>query len=306
MALLFADIHWTGKVQSVAFTIFGRPVAWYGIIITLAMLVGLVVAMCRGKRVGLSPDEFLEIFICAIPLAIICARLGYVMVRPEIYFRVENFGWKDFVNIFAIWDGGLTIMTGVPGGVLGAYLWSRWRKVDFIRGADLVIPVVILSQALGRWGNFCNQEIYGAAIANPNAQWFPLAVYIADRGGFYQATFFYEMMLNLTFFVAMMLIQQHMKVKGTGILMYLFSYPFVRFIMEFFRDDGNLYVTINYTQIICLMVAILSLAGIVVLCIRERQKGNTVWYKQKIPLSEWQDIHLNKNPNSPSPSTKCG
>ena len=177
--LLASNIHWTGQVSPVAFTIFGRDIAWYGIIITCAMLAGLIAGTIRAKKIGMSFDDLVEVFICAIPLAILGARLGYVMVRPE-YFPAD-FTWDDFVRIFAVWDGGLTIMTGVPFGVLGAWLWSKWRKVNFVDIADVVIPVVLLSQGLGRWGNFMNQEIYGAPITNPNMQWFPMGVYIASE-----------------------------------------------------------------------------------------------------------------------------
>lgn len=273
---LSESIHWTGLVNPVAFTIFGRDIAWYGIIITLAMLSGLVAATIRAKKIGMTFDDLVEVFICAIPLAIIGARIGYVMVRPE-YFP-QGFDWNDFVRVIAVWDGGLTIMTGVPFGVLGAWLWSKWRKVDFVDIADVVIPVVLLSQGLGRWGNFMNQEIYGAPITNPNLQWFPMAVYIARMGGWYQATFFYEMVLDILFFVAIVILLRHLKVKGAGICLYTFSYTLIRFVLEFFRDDGKLYEVINFNQIICGVLAIISAGLLAFLIVYNIKKGNKVWY----------------------------
>ena len=273
---LSESIHWTGLVDPVAFTIFGRDIAWYGIIITLAMLSGLVAATIRAKKIGMTFDDLVEVFICAIPLAIIGARIGYVMVRPE-YFP-QGFDWNDFVRVIAVWDGGLTIMTGVPFGVLGAWLWSRWRKVDFVDIADVVIPVVLLSQGLGRWGNFMNQEIYGAPITNPNLQWFPMAVYIARMGGWYQATFFYEMVLDILFFVVIVILLRHLKVKGAGICLYTFSYTLIRFVLEFFRDDGKLYEVINFNQIICGVVALISAGLLAFLIVYNIKKGNKVWY----------------------------
>ena len=273
---LSESIHWTGLVDPVAFTIFGRDIAWYGIIITLAMLSGLVAATIRAKKIGMTFDDLVEVFICAIPLAIIGARIGYVMVRPE-YFP-QGFDWNDFVRVIAVWDGGLTIMTGVPFGVLGAWLWSRWRKVDFVDIADVVIPVVLLSQGLGRWGNFMNQEIYGAPITNPNLQWFPMAVYIARMGGWYQATFFYEMVLDILFFVVIVILLRHLKVKGAGICLYTFSYTLIRFVLEFFRDDGKLYEVINFNQIICGVLAIISAGLLAFLIVYNIKKGNKVWY----------------------------
>ena len=122
--------HWTGNVDPVAFTIGDIEIAWYGIIITCAMLTGLIVAILRGKKQGLVVDDFVEIFLIAIPLAIIGARIGYVMVRPE-YFP-SDFTWDDFVNVIAVWDGGLTIMTGVPFGILGGAIWCKIPQSEFV------------------------------------------------------------------------------------------------------------------------------------------------------------------------------
>lgn len=268
--------HWTGDVDPVAFSIGGKDIAWYGIIITLAMLTGLVVAVLRGKKHNLVVDDFIEIFLLAIPLAIIGARIGYVMVRPE-YFP-SPFTWNDFVEVIAVWDGGLTIMTGVPFGILGGAIWCKIRKVNLLDLADIVIPVVLLSQGLGRWGNFMNQEIFGAEITNPAWQWFPAAVYITRLGGFYQALFFYEMVMDIAFFAAMMIIQRHLKLRGSGLLMYAFSYGLIRFVMEFFRDDGEIYAVFNYTQLICALVFLASAATLITLIVLKVKKGEKIWY----------------------------
>lgn len=276
-------MHWTGKVESIAFTLFGRDVAWYGIIITFAMLVGLVGAVLLSKKIKLKSDDLLEMFLIAIPMAIIFARLGYVIVRPYEYYIIQGFNFQDFINIFAVWDGGMTIITGAPGGILGGYIWCRWRKADFLRITDAIICIVILSQAIGRWGNFFNQEIFGAAINNPSWQWFPAAVYIAREGGFYQATFFYEMVLNVIGFVVMYLVSRRLLVKGHGIPLYAITYGLVRFILEFMRDDGDLYAVVNFTQIILAAAIIASATVLAFLIIREKKKGNRVWYGKGIP-----------------------
>ncbi|MFA5449676.1 MAG: prolipoprotein diacylglyceryl transferase [Clostridia bacterium] len=281
---MLADIHWTGKVKSVAFSVFGQPIAWYGIIITAAMLIGLFLGIKRAKKVGLSSDDMLELFMIAIPLAVIAARLGYVFAHIDVFFKVENFGWDNFVDIINLRDGGLTIMTGVPGGILGGFIWSKWRKVDFIYLADAVAPVILVSQALGRWGNFFNQEIYGMAVTNPSWQFFPYAVYITREGGFHQAAFFYEMVLNLVFFAAIVIVLRRLKVKGAGITMYVMGYTFVRFLMGFVRNDkGYMYDTVNTNQIFTIIVAVLAAAVLALLIIREQKKGAKVWYSGGIP-----------------------
>lgn len=288
------SIHWTGKVESVAFYIGDKPIAWYGIIITSAMLIGLIVGIIRAKRIKLVADDVVELFLFVIPLAIIGARIGYVMVRPE-YFP-SPFTWDDFVNAIAIWDGGLTIITGVPFGILGAFIWSKFRKVNLIDVMDIILPVALLSQGLGRWGNFMNQEIYGAPITNPAHQWFPLAVYITREHGFFQATFFYEMALDILFFIIIMIISRRLKVRGGGTLMYMFAYPFIRFILEFLRDDGDLYAKFNYTQWGCFAVAIISLVWLIALIVIKVKKGERVWYGKGIPAELYPDCTVYTRP----------
>ncbi len=277
-------MHWTGKVESVAFEIFGKPVAWYGIIITTAMLVGLFAAAWRLKKFNIKLDDLLEVFLIAIPLAVIFGRLGYVIPRFSEYFLVPDFGWADFVRIIAVWDGGITIMTGVPGGVLGGFIWCRWRKVDFLKALDVMICVVLLSQAIGRWGNFMNQELYGAAITDPSQQWFPLAVYIAREGGWFQALFFYEMVLNFLGFLIIMFFTDRVHMKGFGTAAYVAAYGIIRFIMEFFRDDGHIYDVVNYNQIICGLVGFGCLVFIAVRLVMLKKQGKRIWYPKGVPV----------------------
>lgn len=285
-------MHWTGRVESVAFTIFGRDVAWYGIIITCAMLVGLFVAIKLAKRVKVKSDDLLELFLIAIPLAIVGARLGFVFAHFKEFFLVKPFTWQSFVNIIAVWDGGLTILTGAPCGILGGYIWCKWRKVDFLDLADSVVCVIILSQGLGRWGNFCNQELYGLPVTNPSLQFFPYAVYIANKGGFYQATFFYEFIADILGFVLLLFLRKHLKLKGSGILSYLCVYCIIRSIMECFRDSTDILGIPNTSQLVCAIGAVLCFAAIVTLAIIKTKKGEKVWYgKGGIPDSLFTDAH---------------
>ncbi|MFW5779859.1 MAG: prolipoprotein diacylglyceryl transferase [Bacillota bacterium] len=275
-------MHWTGEVKSIAFTIFGRDVAWYGIIVTFSMIVGLLGAIRLSKKIKLSSDDILEMFLFVIPFAIVFARLGFVFTSASDFF-VSDFGFDDFINIFAIWDGGLTIMTGVPGGVLGAYVWCRWRKVDILRLVDAIICIVLLSQAIGRWGNFFNQEIYGMQITNESLQFFPVAVYIAKQGAFHQATFFYESVLNVIGFFAMYFVSRRLLVKGHSLPLYVFVYGMIRFIMEFFRYNTNVYYEFNAVRIISLVAALIGGGFFAFMVIKEKKKGKRIWYKDKIP-----------------------
>ena len=146
-------MHWTGKVSPVAFSIGKVTVAWYGIFITVAMVTALLVSIRRVKRINVSSDDMLVLFLIAIPMAVIFARLGYVVSNYKDYF-VKPYDWNAFVNTIAIWKGGLTIMWGVPGGCLGALIWSKIYKKNIIKVTDIVFPTVLLAQAMGSGETF--------------------------------------------------------------------------------------------------------------------------------------------------------
>jgi phosphatidylglycerol:prolipoprotein diacylglycerol transferase len=275
-------VHWTGRVDPIALEIGPFSIAWYGLIITVAMLIGLIFCMYRIKRIGLASDDAVEVFLFSIPFAVLGGRLGYVFSHSEQFF-VSNFGFADFINIFAVWQGGITILTAVPFAVLGYFIWSRWRKVEFFSVADLTLPIVLLCQALGRWGNFFNHEIYGAVITNPSAHWFPLAVFIPHTGNFHQATFFYESVLNIVFFVILFYTTNRLKVKGAGTIGYFMCYSLIRFIMEFMRVDYY-NSAFNYTQLICAIVFVLLSALLAwLIYYKVKVKRERVWYKNRIP-----------------------
>ena len=158
-------------VDNVAFTInlFGmqRDIYWYGIIIATGMLLGIWVATYNARRRGYKSEMILDIALVAVIMAVIGARVHYVLFSWEYY--------KDgpFVEVFKIWHGGLAIYGGLIGGLLGVFIYSRFAKKRFLSLADILIPSLILGQAIGRWGNFVNQEAYGWAIKNSGMDFLP-------------------------------------------------------------------------------------------------------------------------------------
>lgn len=276
-------MHWTGKVEPIAFTIFNKDVAWYGIILTCAMLIGLFVGLKLAKRNNIKSDDALELFLIAIPLAIIAARLGFVFAHFKHFFLVDNFKWQNFVDIIAVWDGGLTIMTGAPAGILGGFIWCKWRKVDFFKLADSVVFVMLLSQGLGRWGNFMNQELYGLAVENTKLQWFPYAVYIANEGGWFQAAFFYEMVLDILGFFILWYVSRHLYMRGSGVVLYGMTYCVIRFIMEFCRDSTDILGIPNTNRIFCAVAASVCLCIFIAMIIYHKKRKERIWYAHGIP-----------------------
>ena len=279
-------MHWTGEVTPVAFSIGKVSVAWYGILITIGMLISLSICIRRFKRINVKSDDVLTLFLICIPMAVIFARLGYVVSNYRYYF-VSPYDWDAFVNTIAIWNGGLTVMWGVPGGVLGGYIWCKVHKVDFVRAADLVLPTVLIAQVIGRWGNFFNQELYGQLVTDPTHQWFPLAIYIAREGAWFQATFFYEGVLNFIGFLLLIYLYYHVDIKGLGTLSYPAWYCLVRGSLEFIRaDEPNVVdkaLGFNSVILFCYVAAAICIGLIVFFGLRAKKKGQKIFYKNGIP-----------------------
>jgi phosphatidylglycerol:prolipoprotein diacylglycerol transferase len=194
--------------------------------------------------------------IAIIPCAIICARLWYVLNS------IEEF--NSFEEVINIKNGGLAIYGGVAGGALGIFIICKIKKIKWITIADVGCCLLPLGQAIGRWGNFFNQEVYGM----PTTATFPFGVYISAYGEWRVALFFIESILNLALFIAMYIwfIKAKPKKSGYFLATYFIGYGVIRFILEPFRDPQfNLIVLGIKSQV--LTSALVVTAGLIVLII---------------------------------------
>lgn len=267
-------------INKIAFTIGNLEVAWYGIIIVIGMIAGLTIICFECKRVNLNVDDAVELFLWVIPLAVVFCRVFYVGARPDVYFPVES--WSDFVDLIAIWDGGITIIGGLVGGLIGAsiFAYRMRRKCNFGNVVDLIVVPLLTGQIIGRLGNFVNQEAFGIPITDPRLQTFPFAVWIDDPQGvepeyhdlvysnvpgWFAATFFYEMVWNFIGACIFFAIWRKNK-RFPGILgfCYFFWYFLGRAWLESLRIDA-----VPVTQVACIVVvpvALLLGAAYILVC----------------------------------------
>ncbi len=235
----------------------------YGMLIALAIGLGVVLCGSQEKRLGLPRDLSIDFALSVIPAAVIGARLYYVA-----------FQWKAFaddpVRVLYIWEGGLAIYGGVIGGAIAALIFSKVRKVSFATLADWVAPSLILGQAIGRWGNFVNQEAYGRLIENPSLQFFPLAVYIEAVREWHMATFFYESLWNFIGFWLLWLNRKKVTSPGNLFLGYLCWYGLGRAVIEGWRTDSLMWGGVRVSQ--ALSAALCVIAGILLILRHQRQK----------------------------------
>ena len=230
------------------FGVEGWNIAWYGVIIAVGMVLGVSLAIYRVRRQYLKEDLIFDFIIIALPVAIICARGYYVIFEWDSYSG-------DILSIFKIWEGGLAIYVGVLGGLITAILFCRHRKFPLFRFLDLVVPSLVLGQAIGHWGNFVNQEAFGNLVENSSLQFFPYAVYIDALGEWHQATFFYESMWNICLLVVMLIVSRKEPKTGTLTCMYFVFYGLGRFLIEGLRTD-SLYIIpgIRVSQVLSLFL----------------------------------------------------
>ncbi len=257
--------------MAVAFEIFGLSVKWYGIIIAFGVLVACFVAVYNCKRKGLSEDLPFELLIWCFPLAIIGARLYYIIFSGQSY---------TFAEAIAIWNGGIAIYGGVIGGLLGLILYSVIRKRSLLQTLDIVAPSLIIAQSIGRWGNFVNQEVYGTIVLDPNLQFFPFAVFIDALDEWHYATFFYESMLNLIGFFVLMYLFKKSSINGLTTAGYLVFYGVVRFFLEGIRQTSEILfipgTNIMVSQVVSILLVIAGVALLSYLLIKEKKKRNQI------------------------------
>ena len=144
-------------MNPVAFEIFGLPIRWYGIIISMGVLAAMGVIYVLSKKKNLDYDTIIDAFLITFPISIIGARLYYVA------FEYKNY--HSLMDVINIREGGLAIHGGVIAALLAGYIFAKYKKINFLEYVDVIMPGVILAQAIGRWGNFMNQEAHGGPVS---------------------------------------------------------------------------------------------------------------------------------------------
>jgi phosphatidylglycerol---prolipoprotein diacylglyceryl transferase len=223
-------------IDPVAIALGPFQIHWYGIIMGTAALLGLYLAVREGKRQGIDTDKLLDMMIWVLPSAIIGARLYYVFFEWEYYATHPE-------DILAVWKGGLAIHGGLIAAFLVGYLYIRKHKLSFLQLADIVAPSILLAQAIGRWGNFINQEAHGGPVSVDFLHSLHLPSWIIQQmtisGVTYHPTFLYESVWNLVGFGVLLFLRYVVVPKRGEILFsYMIWYSLGRFFIEGLRTDS--------------------------------------------------------------------
>ena len=228
---LFGD--WECNIDPIALHI-GHGVSWYGIILALGMLAGLLLCLKQAKRFGLTEDNVLDMVLWAVPACIVGARLYYVLFYLDLYRTAD--GGLDWGSMIAVWDGGLAIYGAVIMGFVVAVLYTRKKKIKLWAMTDLCVLGLLIGQAIGRWGNFVNREAFGTETTLPWRMrlWTSAYQYIEVH-----PTFFYESLWNLIgLLLLLFVITKGRRFDGENTCFYFLWYGLGRTWVESLRTDS--------------------------------------------------------------------
>ena len=258
----FPNLGITVEPSPVAFTVFGKDIYWYGIIIAGGFLLAVLYMMYRAKTFGITQDDVLDLVLWAVPIGVVCARLYYCVFYWDLY--------KDNpISVLYIWEGGLAIYGGIIGGGLTVLILSRIKKIPPLVMLDNASMGVIIGQICGRWGNFMNREAHGSVTDS----FFKMG--LTDAAGvvtYYHPTFLYESVWNLAGFIGLHFYCKKRRFDGEIFLLYVAWYGLGRAWIEGLRTDSlYLFSTgIRVSQLVAAVSFVLA-AGIIVYVLRKKK-----------------------------------
>ena len=248
------------------FTVFGKNIYFYGVIISIAFLIGIFFCTKNCGKFGLKEDDVYDVLIWMIPLSIVGARLYFVLFNLDYYLANPS-------EIIAVWEGGLAIYGGIIAGILVIFLVCRRKRISVAAMLDLLIIACILGQSIGRWGNFMNREAFGC-----ETDVFCRMGLTTPAGDtiFVHPTFLYESVWNLAGFIMLCIFVNSGKRRYDGqcLLIYFVWYGLGRFWIEGLRTD-SLYVGSTGIRASQLLSALLVVFGAVMLAVKSRKTAVT-------------------------------
>ena len=251
---------------------------FYGILITLGVIAAAYIGSIEAKRKGLNPEVILDMLFWLVLAGIVGARIWHILTPPPSMVEMgitTSYYLSHPLEMLAIRNGGLGIPGAVIGGAIALWIYAKKHNLDFLTWADIAAPGLAFAQAVGRWGNYFNQELYGAPTNVPWKLYIDPAHRLPgfESISYYHPLFFYEFLWNLGNAIFLFVIARKLDKKlipGDLLLMYMIIYPIGRFSLDFLRLDASEVAGINANQT---FVAIVAIAAAITLFIRHRNKN---------------------------------
>jgi phosphatidylglycerol:prolipoprotein diacylglycerol transferase len=246
---------------AVMFEVAGLSVRWYGVLIAFAVILGTLICQKLAPQKGIDPDLIPDLTLWMVIGAIPMARLYYVAFEWQSRFQYE-----PITEIFAIWKGGIAIHGAIIGGAIAVFLFCRQQSLSFWQLGDIIMPALILGQAIGRWGNFFNSEAFGTPTDLPWKLFIPLANRPPEfrNEAFFHPTFLYESVWNILVLTLLLSLWYRLpKMRsGTLVMVYLIGYSMGRFWIEGLRTDSLMFLGLRIAQIVSLVCVVMGTIGL--------------------------------------------
>ncbi len=260
MTVSFPAIGIEFNINRIAFHFSGIPVYWYGIIIAISLLMGVLLASLAAKKLGENSDIPLDLAIYCGPVAVVFARLYYVVFNLSYYL-------KNPADIINLRGGGIAIYGAVIGGVIAAFIYSKIKKYKVLSVFDIGSVGLICGQMIGRWGNFFNQEAFGT---NTRLPWGMISEntisYLSDleKAGVnvnpalpVHPTFLYESLWSFGVLIVLFVIANRRRYNGQLFFAYASLYGLGRFFIERLRTDSLMLGPLRVSQVVALLCIII-------------------------------------------------
>ncbi len=258
--IAFPGLGLSLTVNRVAFWVFGIPVYWYGLLIGLGMVLAICYGMRESRRKGLGQDDLLNMILLAVPVAIVCARLYYVIFRWELY-------QTNPLSVLDIRSGGLAIYGGIIGACLAIFFYCRVKHCSLGLVLDILSVGLLIGQAVGRWGNFVNGEAFGSFTDLPWAMTIREGSKVVAFS--VHPTFLYESVWNAVGIVVLLVYGKACRFRGERFCGYLVWYGLGRVWIEGLRADSLYLGPLRVSQ---LLAAVTVLAGVILIFLGRRRK----------------------------------
>lgn len=255
-------------VNRVAFELLGIEIYWYALIIVSGIIVAMWLSTREAVRVGMKKDDVSDFVLVGIPVAFLGARIYYIVFNIQPYLN-------DPVQVFNIRSGGLAIYGGLIAGGIWLYFFCQRHFINTWTFLDIATPGILLAQAMGRWGNFMNQEAFGEETTRVFLEGLHLPKFIIDNmyieGAYRQPTFLYESVWNFLGFIFLIFLRKKYRglKQGEVALGYVIWYSFGRFFIEGMRTDSLYFL--NLLRVSQMLSLILFVGAVVLLIIRRKQ-----------------------------------
>lgn len=245
-------------MDPVAFSLFGIDIAWYGICIALGVVAALLLAQYTCKLVNINYDDMLTVFLITFPIAIVGARLYYVIFELDQYR-------DNLMSIFNIRKGGLAIHGGIIAAIIVVAIYCNKKKINFFDIMDMAAPCIILAQGIGRWGNFFNQEAHGGPVTEAFISKFPQFIQkgMLIKGTYYHPTFLYESIWNVLVCLLLLYMLKKVSKKGVVFFSYIGLYSVARLFIEGLRTDSLMLGSIRMAQLVSIIGILIWIAGVI-------------------------------------------